>query len=263
MGARRGGAGAAGAELHRAVTMRALSPRDLLDVWDNGVHQDGVERALGILRAGCPELSYDASLRLTVGERDARLFQLHCLTFDHVLDGYAECPLCTTPVEFALDITALDVAPDHQQREGVVRSAGIEIEFRLPDSRDLRIVAEASDVEAGRRELVSRCVTLASRDGAPVATTGLPADVIVEMARSMSSAQPAADVVLDLGCPACGHRWQTLLDITAFIWAEVAAAAKRLLRAVHTLAHAYGWREEEVLQLDERRRADYIALVTA
>lgn len=243
--------------------MRALAPRDLLDIWDHSAHQDAVERALGIVRAGCPELSREASFALTVGERDARLFQLHRLTFNPVLDGYAECPICTTPVEFNLDIGALDIALDHQRREGALKAAGIQVEFRLPDSRDLLEVVGVADVEAGRKTLVGRCVISASRDGASIAAAELPSAVVTEMAHSMASVQPAADVVLNLSCPACGHHWETLLDITAFIWAEITATAKRLLRTVHTLARAYGWGEDEILQLSEQRRADYVALVSA
>ncbi|HEX2516118.1 MAG TPA: phage baseplate protein, partial [Chloroflexota bacterium] len=39
--------------------------------------------------------------------------------------------------------------------------------------------------------------------------------------------------------------------------------ARRLLREVHTLARAYGWREAEILALPGRRRQTYLDLVGA
>ena len=47
----------------------------------------------------------------------------------------------------------------------------------------------------------------------------------------------------------------------AFVWAEVDAAAQRLLHEVDVLARAYGWTEPEVLALSEARRAAYLRLV--
>ena len=61
-------------------------------------------------------------------------------------------------------------------------------------------------------------------------------------------------------CPACRTEFAVDLDIAGFVWAELRARAQRLLREVHVLALAYGWTEDEVLALGERRRAAYLEL---
>ena len=86
----------------------------------------------------------------------------------------------------------------------------------------------------------------------------LPADAREALARAMADADPLAEVLVDVSCPACGASFVTDLDIGAFVWVELRAHAHRLLREVDALARTYGWTEPEVLALDERRRAAYL-----
>ncbi len=58
----------------------------------------------------------------------------------------------------------------------------------------------------------------------------------------MSELDPQGDVQIALSCPQCSHRWHAPLDIVSFVWSEIHAWAVRLLRDVHALASAYGWR---------------------
>jgi hypothetical protein len=51
------------------------------------------------------------------------------------------------------------------------------------------------------------------------------------------------------------------LDIGRFLWMEVRHAALALLRDVHELASAYGWREDEILTMNSARRAMYLGMV--
>ena len=60
---------------------------------------------------------------------------------------------------------------------------------------------------------------------------------------------------------ACGAVWDALFDAGEFLWNEVAACAQRLLRQIHLLARAYGWRESEILSLSPVRREAYLELV--
>jgi len=50
-------------------------------------------------------------------------------------------------------------------------------------------------------------------------------------------------------------------DIASFFWAEICVQAKRLLREVHTLARAYGWREMDILSMSPARRQFYLEMV--
>ena len=118
------------------------------------------------------------------------------------------------------------------------------------------------DPAAARRLLVRRCVLHASRERVPVAGDDLPAEAVAGLAQRMVEHDPQAEVLLDLSCPACEHDWQALFDIVAFFWAELAARADRLLREVHALARAYGWREADILGMSPHRRRFYLEMVT-
>jgi hypothetical protein len=88
----------------------------------------------------------------------------------------------------------------------------------------------------------------------------LPDHIVTVVATQMAAADPQADVELALSCPACAHGWQVVFDIADFFWQEIHAWAKVMLRSVHTLARAYGWREADVLALTPTRRQFYLEL---
>ena len=88
-------------------------------------------------------------------------------------------------------------------------------------------------------------------------------DDIDEIGDLLAAADPVAEIRIALRCPACGNEQDEVLDIATFLWAEVAALAKRLLREVHALASAYGWTEAEALSLSAARRSLYMEMVQA
>ena len=77
----------------------------------------------------------------------------------------------------------------------------------------------------------------------------------------MSLADPMAEILVNLPCPACGFDNNPHLDIGSFLWTEMEAHAKRLLLEVHLLASAYGWTEQAILSLSGQRRAAYLEMV--
>src|SRR5207248_743788 len=91
--------------------------------------------------------------------------------------------------------------------------------------------AEAAD--AGRAELVllARCVRSARGPGGPVAPAVLPEPVRAAVADAMAAADPLAEVLLDLACPACEAPVLAEIDVAAFVWAEVAALPVPVARA--------------------------------
>ncbi len=240
--------------------MRPLSAYDLLEVWEVGEGQHPLDRALTLLAAAYPELTWEELAALSVGQRDARLLTLRERTSGPMLNGFVECPRCAERLEFDVAVADLRVAAVEEARELAVD--GLALRFRLPNSRDLAAVLGCRDPAAARNLLVRRCVLQASRDGIPVAHGELPAEAITGLARRMAECDPQAEVLLDLRCPACDHAWQALFDIVAFFWAELAAQAKRLLREVHTLARTYGWREADILSMSARRRQLYLEMAS-
>ena len=61
--------------------MRALSTRELLDVWERGLAHDDERWALLVLEVACPESTAEELERLSIGERDARLLSLREWSF--------------------------------------------------------------------------------------------------------------------------------------------------------------------------------------
>lgn len=244
--------------------MRALRAQDILEVWEWGRLQHPLDRALTILAAGWPEASRDELAALPMPQRDSRLLWLRELTFGSRLDGFACCPGCGERLEFTLDAAALRgpeaVAPQSEGAE--LLPSGFRVRFRLPNSLDLGTAVALGDAEGARHRLAERCVFEAWRDGEAIPPGELPDGALAELAARMAEHDPQAETTLDLECPACAHRWQAAFDIASFIWGEICGHAKRLLREVHALARAYGWREAEILSLSAARREMYLQMVS-
>ena len=118
-------------------------------------------------------------------------------------------------------------------------------------------------MEGARRLLAERCVVEARRESGPVAAADLTEADVAALAAALAEADPGAELLLELRCPACESGWWELLDVATFVWTEVEVQARRLLREVHALARAYGWREADVLALSPRRRRLYLEMVGA
>ena len=240
--------------------MRALTAAEILRIWELGQVQHPVDRALTLLAAGSGLLR-ETLAALSVGQRDAQLLALRELTFGAALNSFAECPQCRERLEFALDTTAIR-APRAQETAFEWAIADLVVHFRLPDSRDLAALAGCPNPAEARRLLAQRCVLAVRRQGAAMAGDELPEEVMAQLAAHIEACDPQAEVLIDLTCPVCGHRWQALFDIAAFFWTEIGAQAKRLLRDVHSLASVYHWREADILALSAVRRRCYLEMVS-
>lgn len=244
--------------------MAPLSAQDILRIWEAGVGQNPVGRALAILAAASPGTPREALAALPVGRRDARLLEVREQTFGPILDGASPCPCCAGRVEFTLEIAELRarVGPGAEPAEGELRLEDWTLRYRLPTSGDLAAAAGCGDPGAARRVLAGRCILEARRGGAPVEAGDVPPEAISRMAVAMAEQDPLAEVLLDFVCPACGHAGQTLFDIAGYLWEEIRAQALRLVREVHALARAYGWREADILALSAARRRAYLEMAT-
>jgi len=246
--------------------MPPVSAHDLLRAWEVGEDQHPIDRALTLLSVACPELTWDELAALSVGQRDARLLTLRERIFGPRLNASAECPRCADRLEFAVAVADLREGMESDEgkepQEDLATNGDLVLRFRLPNSRDLAAVLSCRDSAEARNLLALRCVLRATRDGAPADVDELPAEAIAELARRMAERDPQAEVLLDFRCPMCKHEWRAPFDIVAFFWTEMATQAKRLLREVHTLARAYGWREADILEMSARRRQIYLEMVT-
>jgi hypothetical protein len=111
------------------------------------------------------------------------------------------------------------------------------------------------------RHVFEACVLGARRNDEAVSLDALPAELCTMVSEKMAETDPQGNVQLPLTCPDCGHRWDAPLDIASYLWAEIDAWATRVLRDVHALASAYGWREADILLLSPSRRQAYLEMI--
>jgi hypothetical protein len=242
--------------------VQALSSSDILKVWERGYRLHPVDRALALLGAANPNTSWEQLAHLPVGQLNDQLLSLRELTFGPRMTCYAECPQCGEGLEFEVEADRMRT-PDPGIPTAASRltfqSQGYVVRFRLPDSMDMAAAANSPDLAAARQALLKRSVISIEREGQPVEQ--LPAGLEAALMEHISRADPQADLQLDLSCPACSHTWALSFDIEFFLWTEINSQAKRLLREVHSLARAYGWKEAEILSMSTKRRQSYLEMV--
>ena len=92
--------------------MRALSASELLGVWEHGLPQRPIERALTLLATTLPGTPLDDLARLSIGQRDAGLLSLREQNFGPQLVCLANCTSCGERLELSFTVADLRVAPD-------------------------------------------------------------------------------------------------------------------------------------------------------
>lgn len=239
----------------------APSSWDVIRAWEVAGGRDGAGRCVGLLTAMHPEMSKESAAALAVGRRDALLMELRTALFGDAVDAFAECPQCLERLEYVLPVSELrqgGTAPV----EGpiMVEACGFRLQLRLLDSDDLAAAGACYGIEEARRSLLKRSVVGAWRGSQAAEVEELPAVVIERVSEALAEADPLADLNIDLQCAGCGHAWAVAFDIGSLLWTELNALAKRLMREVHTLAQAYGWREADILAMSSTRRQFYLEL---
>ncbi len=244
--------------------MRALNAADILAVWESARDYHPVDQALALLAAADPQRPHDELAALPLGQRDAQLIALRQNLFGDHLPGRAQCPQCHEAVEFELSCRALrDSRPATATTERILEIDGYTLQLWPLDSHGLAAAARTSDIDIARHTLLARCVRSARCGEQHLNVNDLPEQVIQAVAQNLMDHDPQAELLIDLACPTCHHQWQSVLDMAQLLWTELAARAQRLLFEIHTLARAYGWREDDILALSEARRATYLDMVAA
>jgi len=246
--------------------MQALSDADLLDVWERGLGQGAVQRALSLLVAASPGRPIDELARLSVGQRDAALLQFRTRVFGPRVVSVTKCQACGQETELNFEIAQIMNAPAIDAPTELELTLQLEMDvyrvrFRLPNSHDLRVAEQAASDEDARHELLNRCLLAADCGGVPCSARELPPEIVRAISERMSETDPLADVRLSGTCPRCGAEWIAPFDIVSYFWTELSAWARRQLREVHLLASAYGWSEAEILALGPARRGMYLELL--
>jgi hypothetical protein len=233
--------------------MKPLTNRDFLELWEQGSSMHPLDRGLLALGAALPDVSQGALADWPLGRLNTALIVLRCACFGPRLQTWIACARCAEQLEFELDGRVLAQRADDADCSERVAVGGQM--FRLPTARDVACVAQESDPDRAALRLAEACL-VARSDSSVSAVADLE-----EVGRQMSLADPMAEILINLPCPACGYENNPHLDIGSFLWTEIEARAKRLLLEVHVLASAYGWTEQAVLALSGQSRAAYLEMV--
>lgn len=226
--------------------------------------QSPPERALTLLAAACPDTSSESLATLTVGERDARLMNLRKWTFGSEFVCVGSCKACGEQLELSFGADDVFTNADVVSSNSFSLAVGeYELWFRLPNSLDLVELGSCKDADAARQRLLERCISKIEREGQSVAIADASAFVVEALATRMGEIDISGNIQLLLNCPQCAHSAEAIFDIESFFWKEINAWATRMLREVHQLASAYGWREIDVLNMSAWRRQIYLNLIGA
>ena len=252
--------------------MRPLSGADLLNIWERGIGRTPVERALFMLDAAFPQALPGLLSKLNVAQRDRYLLHLRALTFGPLFKGLIDCPVCGQRLELEFNTQDLPVSlsalPDPDSMDVLPTETAFhmdqyEVHFRLPNSIDLAFLSEAVDESTARQRLLEACiVSVVKQEEQSISVSELPAEVLDQVVKQMDQADPVTDLTLPTPCPNCGQTSEIVFDIVTFFWGEIQSWSARLLREVHTLAIAYGWREVDILAMSTWRRKQYLELMS-
>ena len=164
------------------------------------------------------------------------------------LDICAECPNCQAGLEISLDADELaeslvDAGPED------VKVADERVAVRSLTSQDLGALAVVSSESL---VLVTRRRLTGEEALSPALAEAVDARI--------EARETAAELAISLTCEECDAAWREVLDVAAYFWAEIAAAARRLMGEVAEIAAAYGWAEADILAMSPVRRAGYLEL---
>ncbi|GGA88721.1 T4 family baseplate hub assembly chaperone [Puia dinghuensis] len=243
--------------------MRTLSAWELLQVWEDGVPFSPMGRSLHLLGAACSVADMDSIAELSIGERDARLLLLREWLFGTKLFNRINCPRCGEPAEWAIqtsDIRLQEPRADAMASVFELSRGELRLQFRLPNSHDL--IRAASGELSDPRRLLAGCVLTVNGEEKDLAPADLPDEMWEALEMQMEEQDPQADIRMMIGCPACGHQWETHFDIGVYLWAEVENWAHRILREVYLLARAFGWSEYDILTMTPKRRQLYLEMLS-
>lgn len=231
----------------------------MLAAWERGSGRSPTWQGLALLAAGETGAAADRHAALPIGRRDAALVTLYRHLFGSAVECVAACPECQALMEIGFDTAdiRLDAAPPAAFE---VEADGTRIVVRLPDSRDLLAIEGIDDPQRARRTLIERCIVEARGAGGAVAPTALPDEALDAVEAAAGEADPQAEILVRLACPACAAAAALPFDIVRQTWARLDHWAKAMLAAIDTLAARYGWSEAEILALSPARRQLYLDL---
>ncbi len=244
-------------------TSAVLNNNRILHIWELSLRQHPVDRAITILCESFPDQSWNDLVQLSIGTRNHLLLKVWEQTFGQELHGTAHCRECKKPLEFIAEVDEF-LAPERSHAEEAdyyLEWEKYQIILRPLNSLDLAAIANSSDIDAARHLLIQKAVSRILFNQQELSVDKLTEQIIALIAQHMAKCDPQANLTLDLECPECGYPLSLPFDIVDFLWREISAQAKRVLREVKTLARYYGWSEQDILSMSAVRRYHYIEMM--
>lgn len=244
--------------------MRALTSAELLKVWERSLHNSYIDKSLFLLSVACANPDLQSLAKLTIGERDIRLFHLRKWMFGSRLINLANCPECEEIVEWEMDTADLKLEQLRSQAAPQPRQLQVGkyiIQYRLPNSLDVARAISQLPLKTQSNELLANCIFTAQQGESTCLVTELPNEVFEKLDEKMSEDDSLANIKMGLNCPACQHSWQQSFDILSYLWAEIDNWAKHMLQEIYLLANAFKWSEKDILAMSPIRRKMYLQML--
>jgi hypothetical protein len=241
--------------------MAALTNDKILRAWEVGAGLHLIDKALVILGEAFPGSSPDEWARLCPGKRNDCLLAVREETFGKEFHGISKCPQCGEGFDFIAQSDEFRSGKwDEWDNDYEIRWENQKMRLRMFDSFDLAAAAGCPDVESARNLLAKRAAGKGFRDGKEASESRFPEGVVRAISEKLSRCDPMAAMKMEADCPECGKNLLIPFNILSFLWKEIEAGAKRLLREVNLLARHYGWREADILSMSSARRHYYLEI---
>lgn len=245
--------------------MKALSTIELFSIWEENMEQPLLSKTITLLQAACAVNDNLTIAKLSIGERDARLFLLREWMFGNRMYHTTNCPVCTEKVEWETRANAMriqELDDSFSTRIFELSSQDFYIKYRLVNSLDIiQLLKQKIALEEANGNLLKCCMLDIKKQGKSYSIDKLPAALVVSIEEEMAQKDPQADLQLQVSCPACNHEWTVGFDIMHFFWTEIHNWAQRLMQEVFLLARFFNWSEKDILNMSPRRRQLYLQML--
>ncbi len=243
-----------------APAWRARAVGTLAADLDIDLHGDRAATVTALLAACVSDadghgLDAEVAWDWTLNQRLQGLIAMRLAAGQNALALQAACTGCDEAMSIDLDVQAFAAAPA-APRFSWRSDAGIELNLRLPNGRDLQAWARA-DVDSPVTFAASLVETIGGRAHAlddPALAAILPA-----LDDAFAEHDPLICLRLRTACPACAHDNSIVCDLEAALLAGFARAQADLLDEVLQLARSLHWSEAQIMALPRWRRAHYLA----
>lgn len=169
---------------------------------------------------------------------------------------------CEQWLEIELACADLDALHDEAADRELLRFPGVEtnaLTFRRPTGEDLRRWRASAATGSASAQSLFQALLIPASD-AP-ASTALPSAQV--LADAFAEFDSLVAFQLATTCPHCGRESTHPVDLETLALTRLQNLQQRLVQENHRLAHAYGWSENDILQVPRARRLRYLAQLEA